>query len=172
MLLLLAFDTEQEKEKFRYLYDKYADHMLRVARHILSNGSDIEDIVHDAFLYVAKNLNKIDCSDHKKTKSFLTTITKNKAIDHLRRTAKEIPFADPDVTLLADTSWESKETLAQALLKLSSESRDILLLHFYYGFSYHEIAKLLNLSYRSINGKVYRAKTKLANILAGKEDKQ
>lgn len=69
MLLLLVFNTEQEKEEFRCLYEKYADHMLRVARHILSNGSDIEDVVHDAFLYVAKNLSKIDCSDHKKNKS-------------------------------------------------------------------------------------------------------
>ena len=164
-MLLLTFDTEQEKEEFSILYEKYASFMLRVARQLLQDPADAEDAVHDAFLYIADNLDKINISDQVKTKAYLAIITRHKAIDLLRRTAKEVPLEDYAAVLMSDLKWEEKQDLAKALLKLSPEARNILLLHYYYNYSYHEIAVFLGQSYRSVTGKASRAKKKLADII-------
>lgn len=120
---LLTFDTEEEKEKFIILYQDYAEFMQRVARRFLLNSYDAEDAVHDAFLYVAGRLDKIDLSDKVRTKSYLALITKHKAIDLLRRTENEVVTADLNSPVLANTEWSRDEDLSKAILDLSPESR-------------------------------------------------
>ncbi len=165
MLFLLTFDTEEEKEKFSILYQDYAEFMQRVARRFLLNSYDAEDAVQDAFLYVAGRLDKIDLSDKVRTKSYLALITKHKAIDLLRRTENEVVTANLNSPVLANTEWSRDEDLSKAILDLSPESREILLLHYIHNYSYYEIAVFLGQSYRSITGKAERARRKLAGII-------
>lgn len=173
MLFLLAFDKEEAKEKFSTLYREYAGFMLRVARRVLSNSADAEDVVQDAFLYIADNLEKIDLSDQQKTRSYLAIITEHKAIDHIRRQHPELPLEEQlqeqEEALMSFTSWEEGDALAKALLELSPEYREIILLRYWYGYSFSEIAKLFDQSYFSITSKANRAKQKLAQIIQRSE---
>ena len=68
MIFLLTFDTEEEKQKFSTLYKEYAELMMRVARFYLPNSSDAEDIVQNAFLYIADRLEKIYFGFHSSSK--------------------------------------------------------------------------------------------------------
>ena len=90
IILFLTFDTEEEKEKFSEIYRDHAEFMIRVARRILQNSPDAEDVVQDVFLYIADNLEKIDLSDRQKTRSYLAIITEHKAIDLLRSRHPEV----------------------------------------------------------------------------------
>ena len=70
---------------------------------------------------------------------------------------------------MADTKWEEGEDLAKALLELSPEYRKILLLHYHYGYSYREIAELLDQTTFAVTSKARRAKQLLAEILTRSE---
>ena len=171
IILFLTFDTEEEKEKFSVIYRDYAEFMLRAARRILHDSPDTEDIVQDAFLYIADHLEKINLFDQQKTRSYLAIITEHKAIDYLRSRHSDISLDEQQLehSLMAEAKWEEGEDLSKALLKISPEHRKILLLHYLYGYSYREIAELLNETTFSVAGKARRARQKLAEILVGSE---
>ena len=167
IILFLTFDTEEEKEKFSVIYRDYAEFMLRAARRILHDSPDTEDIVQDAFLYIADHLEKINLFDQQKTRSYLAIITEHKAIDLLRSKHPEVTLDEQQLehSLMADAKWEEGEDLSKALLELSPEYRKILLLHYHYGYSYREIAELLDQTTFSIASKARRAKQLLSEIL-------
>ena len=171
IILFLTFDSEEEKDKFSEIYRDHAEYMLRVARRILQNSPDAEDVVQDVFLYIADNLEKIDLSDRQKTRSYLAIITEHKAIDLLRSRHPEASLDEQQLehSLMADTKWEEGEDLAKALLELSPEYRNVLLLHYHYGYSYREIAELLGGTTFAIASKAWRAKQLLSEILTESE---
>ena len=171
IILFLTFDTEEEKEKFCEIYRDHAEFMIRVARRILQNTLDAEDMVQDAFLYVADHLEKINQFDRQITRSYLAIITEHKAIDLLRSMHPGVSLDEQQLehSLMAEAKWEEGEDLSKALLKISPEHRKILLLHYFYGYSYREIAELLNETTFSVAGKARRARQKLAEILVGSE---
>ena len=168
MIFLLTFDTEEEKQKFSTLYKEYAEFMMRVARFYLPNSSDAEDIVQNAFLYIADRLEKNNISDRQKTRAYLALITKHKAIDHIRRTKREFPIDDFEKlenSLMANVRWGENEQLSRALLDLPDEYRSILELYYYHGYSYREIAVLLDQTVSAVSSKARRAKQRLAQIM-------
>lgn len=80
MIYLMMIDSENDKRKFVILYEKYRHLMLKVAYDVLRDNYLAEDAVHEAFIKVAKNMEKIG-----ETKRYLITITKNSTIDIYRK---------------------------------------------------------------------------------------
>lgn len=172
IILLLAFDTEEEKEKFSVIFQNHAEFMIKVAHGILHSIPDAEDVVQEVFLYIADNLEKINISDRQKTESYLALLTKHKAIDYIRRHKKEVPTDGPEdfeASLMANIAWEEGKYLSEALLALPDEHRTILELYYYHGYSYREIAELLDQTTFAVAGKARRAKQKLAQMLTETE---
>ena len=58
-LYLSLVDSPEEKDKVRALYEKYHDLMMSVAFKIFRNEHDAQDAVHQAFITLINNLNKI-----------------------------------------------------------------------------------------------------------------
>ena len=85
LIYLQMFDTPKDRSKFEQLYLEYRGLMFYVADQILHSEPDAEDAVHQAFLSVAENIEKIGDPSCPKTKSYLVTIAENKAIDLYRR---------------------------------------------------------------------------------------
>ena len=59
MIYLQMIDTPEDRSKFEQLYLEYRGLMFHVANKILRNEQDAEDMVHQAFLKVAENIEKI-----------------------------------------------------------------------------------------------------------------
>lgn len=56
LALYMSFiDDEAHRRLFEEIYLNYRKQMLLVARSVLGNDSDAEDIVHDVFLKIAKS---------------------------------------------------------------------------------------------------------------------
>lgn len=85
MILLMMIDTPEDKRKFVILYEKYRYLMFKIARNILRDPYLAEDAVHDAFVHIAQNMNKIGEIESLYTKRYLVTVAKNAAIDLYRR---------------------------------------------------------------------------------------
>ena len=55
LLIYMSFiDDESRRRLFEEIYFSYRKQMFLVARTVLKNDSDAEDIVHDVFLRIAK----------------------------------------------------------------------------------------------------------------------
>jgi RNA polymerase sigma-70 factor, ECF subfamily len=165
-IYLNLLDTNEDKVKFEQLYLEYRYVMLYVARQILHDDMLAEDAVHEAFLILLKNLDKIDEVTCKKTKAYIVIIAKNKAIDMLRHNRHEAICADPvenieDPTFQPEDILINKETLQQlktCLSSLDETYRIVLELRYFCELSPVEIAESLDITRENVDVRLYRAK--------------
>ena len=85
LLYLSMLDTQEEKDKFTEVYEQYQHFCWYVAYQLLGDAHLAEDAVQDAFLALTRHLDKIEDAESPKTRKFLLTIVKSKAVDILRR---------------------------------------------------------------------------------------
>ena len=176
MLLCLAMlDTVEEQSKFTLLYEKYRYLMWYVAKDILKDKDLAEDAVQEAFLALTKHLDQVEEVDSPRTKRFLVTIAKSRAIDLLRRekraefTEYEEALGDePDRNDTLDTylQTESYEQLVEAIRSRDENYRVVLECRYLHELSEKETAGVLGLAEKTVNVRTYRARKKLKEVLA------
>ena len=170
MIYLQMIDTPEDRSKFEFLYMEYRGLMFHVANKILHNEQDGEDTVHQAFLKVAENIEKIGDPKCPKTQGYIVTIAENKAIDLYRRRQKRqvVELSDdlPGVTAI----YGGENTLAACILKLPARYREVILLRYYQGYSVKEVAAILGLSLSAASKLNQRAKNRLRELYE-KEDR-
>lgn len=132
------------------IYLKYKDKVTSFVRWKIKNPSDAEDVVSEVFEKVYSKLDTFD-----ETKSSLSTwiyhITQNTIIDFYRKNKinVEIPdyFEDERINSNCIENEQNLELLAQSLEKLDEKSRKIIILHYYEGIKFKEIAQKMQISY-------------------------
>jgi RNA polymerase sigma-70 factor (ECF subfamily) len=147
---------------------KYAPMLLRFANKF-APFSIAEDIVHDVFISVWEK--KIFLLPDCDIKKILYKAARNACIDHLRRLALEQKFIDQQaIQLRLDELdfYRSAEHLfiqddlmdyiRKQINKLPERQRQIFCLSFLQGLKSNEIARQLNLSVRTIENQLYRAR--------------
>lgn len=171
MLVYLAMlELEEDKIKFEKIYEKYKQIMFYVANKILKDEHLAEDAVHNAFLRIIKNIDKIDEVDSPRTKAFIVIIVERIAIDFYRKRKREKvsdieeEYKNREINFsIEDEVCESNLTIA--LAKLNESYFQVLSLKFQYGFSNKEIANVLNLGEENVYKRIQRARKKLKEIL-------
>lgn len=164
MLVYLAvIDEPAQKTEFETVYHQYRGLMYYVAYRILNNASDAEDAVHDAFIKIAENMKKISDPVCPKTQSYVVTIVENKAIDLYRRKQRRgaLPLEETEEL---SVSPQEPMGLAECILKLPPNYRQVILLKYHQGLSCKEIAALLGMSLPAVQKLDQRAKEKLRQI--------
>lgn len=164
MLVYLAvIDEPVQKSKFEIVYHQYRGLMYYVAYRILNNASDAEDAVHDAFVKIAENMEKISDPVCPKTQSYVVTIVENKAIDLYRRKQRRgaLPLEETEGL---SVSPQEPLGLAECIVKLPPRYRQVILLKYHQGFSCAEIASLLGISLSAAQKLDRRAKEKLQQL--------
>ena len=73
MIYLMIIDSEENKRKFVVLYEKYRYLLMKVAYDVLGDNYLAEDAVHEAFIKVTKNMEKIGDVNSQETKRYLIT---------------------------------------------------------------------------------------------------
>ena len=159
---LSLIDADDGKSKFEIVYLKHRKVMMLEALKYLDENL-AEDAVHTAFVKIADNVKKIDDPADIKTRNFAVIITRNTALDMLKKLGRE--------TELSENMAEAEEIRLtdSPLEKLSKTYRDVLILHYQYGYSVPETAKLLGLSRDATYKRIERAKQELAIIMKEEE---
>lgn len=162
-IYLAVIETPDDKSKFEKVYLQYRGLMYTVAYRILGNPSDAEDAVHNAFLKIAENIDKISDPGCAKTKNYVVIIAENKAIDLYRRNTRHnaIPI---DEIPGAPVEPQDSHGLAECILKLPPRYRQVILLKYYHGFSCREIARQLGITLSNAQKLDQRAKEKLTQL--------
>lgn len=169
LFFLNLLDTEDEKTKFIALYNLYKDLLYWIARKRVKNSQDAEDCVQDTFLYVAKNFNKIDKIDSKRTKAYLSTIVTGFAIDIYNKSLKSKNSSITLATELDDLEvfeqYDKIDLLAVFDEVLDEESKILFYLKYIYGYKSAEIAELYNVKDSYIRKKLQYSRDKLKKAL-------
>lgn len=81
------------------LYDRYGKILYSLASRMIRDGRECEEIVQDVFLALWKNPS-LYRPDRSSPLTFLTSITRNKCIDRLRKAGRRIPSSGVEMELM------------------------------------------------------------------------
>ncbi len=87
---LQLLNTQQDKDKFVILYQRYFQPLYSTAFEILKDHAASEDVVHETFLILIDHIDKVDEQASMKTWNYLATIVRRLCIDSLRKQKKTI----------------------------------------------------------------------------------
>lgn len=160
-------EEPEQITKFEELYRTYRVLMLYRAREILHDNYWAEDAVSEAFIKIAKNIQKIHAVDSAETKHFVLIITERAAIDlyHKRKNHAEVPLEEVLDEPIYDRASRELSPLAAAIVKLPVNYRQVILLKFSEGYSNREIAAMLGYSISKVEKLISRGKKKLQHHL-------
>lgn len=142
------------------------DSLYRFAMVLSRNREEAEDLVQQTCLKAMENLEQ--CSRHGNQKAWLFTVLKNQWLNRVRELAarKFVAFEEQDLLEEhhAGHDPESFEVWS-ALQKLPQAQREIVLLRDLEGFSYDEIALLLDCPAGTVMSRLHRARAQLRTLL-------
>lgn len=174
LLYLSMLDTQEEKDKFTFIYEQYQHFCWYVAYQLLGDAHLAEDAVQEAFLALTRHLGKVEQVESPRTKKFLTTIVKSKAVDIMRKNKgefcssdemdAELPSGAPDL-LDQYITKENYDYLISCILELDEAYRVVFEYKYLHQMSDAEIAQLLDISPKLANVRYYRARKKLQEML-------
>lgn len=164
LVYLQMIESEEERSKFEQIYDKYVGLMFHIAMKYLDNRQDQEDAVQMACEAVVRNIKKISEVDCPQTYSYIVNTIESKSIDVLRGIQRR---SNGEFENIFGVNVELPEDngLANALAKLPTHYREILLLRFDCGFTTKELAAMLGMTRGNVQKQIWRAKEALAKLL-------
>ena len=135
-----------KNEEVIRLFDAYSDDLYRFAVYYVGTKHDAEDIIQDVFL---KLLSKPIVLKHGKEKAYLMTVTANSCKNYLksafRKTNVDLESVEMELQYFDDFTERNKEVFDE-LMRLEGQYRIPIYLHYYVGYSYKEIAKIIRIS--------------------------
>lgn len=170
LIYLSLLDSEEEISKFELIYSTYKKQMYYTANNILKDSHLAEDAVHNAFLRIINNLEKIEDINSHKTKGLIVIIVKNVSIDIYRKNKKERDntiFIDDldDINGYDEINKNDIWDLEIAISKLPENYKQVFLLKFSHELTDNEISEILDIKPDNVRKRISRGREKLKNIL-------
>lgn len=178
-MILMSIEDEKQRSDVEQIWNLYGKIMLAKAYGILGNMQDAEDAVQEAFLRISKNAEDFSEPKSPGTIALVSIYTRNVAINMYRRNKKrnELFGNDGDVDTVISAAAESEdiaqlivndetvEIVRRAINLLDEPYKDVILLKYYYHKKNIEIAEVLGVDANTVNGRVFRAKKKLKELI-------
>jgi RNA polymerase sigma factor (sigma-70 family) len=150
---------------FNDCVDNFADGVYRFIVKNIRHTEDAQDIVQSAFEKLWVNREQVVTE---KAKSYLFTVAYHQMIDHIRKSNK-MPLSEdtfiPHQPINQEQA-ELKQLLMRAVNQLNPTQKSLVLLKDYEGYSYQEIAEIMNLSDSQVKVYLHRARLILKNKLS------
>ena len=166
---LLLQVANGSKEALSVLFQRHARPVLNVARRILRDESEAEDLVQDVFLILFQKARLYDPMKSSAV-SWIIQMTYHRAIDRRRylsfRQHYDIQELNEERLHARDGQVSIDEVAARQLLdrlreQLSTEQQQTLELHFFEGYSFREIAEKTSQTLGNVRNHYYRGLERL-----------
>lgn len=174
LALYMSFiDDEKDKSKFEIVYYTYRGRMLTMSESVLHNQEDAEDVVHDTFIKIARNIKSIDDPHSSKTLSYVLKATKNTAINLLNKRKKQgVKVNFERINDISDEEFIEKldlkncyDDVVKSILNLDDTYKDVMFYHFVQDMKADEIADLLGRKKSTVKQQLVRGKKILLETL-------
>jgi RNA polymerase sigma factor (sigma-70 family) len=168
-----------EQDVFAALVERYKDAVQNLAYRMLGNVTEAEDVTQEVFVRAYTQLATYKPAH--KFSTWLLSIASHLAIDQLRRRRflalplEDVPFLEwvadlgtgPEQSAL---QGEQQDEIQSYLQRLPSKYRAVIVLRYWYDFSYEEISTALHLTPALVKARLHRARELLARYI--KDNKQ
>lgn len=167
------------------IVQRYHRRIYNLCYRFAGSADDAQDLTQEVFIRMYRTLNSYDVG-RGAFMTWITTLTRNLLVDHFRKTKNDrltdsldatasdhedaMPLGEriPDGGPPADSgvqSRETKETVHQALQKLSPELREAVILRDLQDMDYREIATVLKVPEGTVKSRINRGRAELARLL-------
>lgn len=161
----------EERIRFEQLVWPHLDSAMNLARWLLRNRADAEDVVQEAMLRAYRSLNLFRGTQ---ARAWLLQIVRNRCYSWLEKNRpselmtefEERLHASPTLSpeTLAEQA-EERRRLLQALESLSPRAREVIVLRELEGCSYKEIAEITGVPLGTVMSSLARARERLQQVL-------
>ena len=177
--------TNRDSKALESLYDRYSPVLYTLVKRIVADKEKAEEILADIFVIIWQKSLMFDINSGN-LYSWLINLTRNKALDYLRREKSLITDEYNDEyensviipnlsTLIASNdlsdTFNNREKIYSAFHRLTEAQQYVLSLAYYDGLSEPEIAAKLNIPLLTVKSKIRVALNSVRDFLA-KEDNQ
>jgi RNA polymerase sigma-70 factor, ECF subfamily len=177
MRIVQAGDSSPASE----LYDRYSGRIYNFAYRFLRDSESGEDVTQEVFFKMFKNANQF--RGGAKFSTWLFAIARNQCRDYLRKPENKVKKEGEDVLITLPASAElsphrnlerqedkkmKEEMIQEALMVLSPDLREAIVLSRYHGLTYGEIAQISGVSENAIKTRVFRSLELLKQALVAR----
>jgi RNA polymerase sigma-70 factor (ECF subfamily) len=178
--IIQSIENDYEREAIEKIFTLYYKRMYKRAYDILNNSHDAEDAVQETFYRISCNVKDFLDPELPDTIGLISIYTRNVALNMYNRKKKqhvlfdqredisdmsinmEAPGEDVEEILI---NKETVEMVRNAINQLDDMYRDIVLMKYYYHKRNVEIADIIGIERSQVNGRLFRAKKMLREIL-------
>lgn len=165
--VLVARCLAGDRAAFEGLVGRYQRVLYTVALRMLGNPADAEDAAQTAFIRAYERLDTYD--DRHRFFSWIYRILANECLNQIRgRRAQEAVTEELAVAggpFEALEAAERQELVQRALLALTREYREVVVLRYFAELSYDEIGAALSIPVKTVKSRLYTARQQLAHRL-------
>ncbi len=171
-----------DSDAFEELVLTYEKKVYGMALRMTGSADDAFDVAQEVFIRAYRSLRGFKFESRFST--WLFRLSSNMCIDFLRKSGRRSEFSlddrgeageraneIPDLRYCPETELEKKElaqSVSQALLRLSPEHRQIVVMRDLCGLSYGEIACALSLEEGTVKSRLFRARERMRQELISK----
>ena len=182
---LVKKSQQGDIEAFEQLIMGYQKKVFNIALGMMGNHDDASDVSQEVFIKVFKSIGSF--RQQSSFSTWIYRITVNTCLDELRKRKNskktfslnqviyleksEVKRQIEDDGLTPESAAEKnelKKTVREAIFQLSNEYKEVIILRDINGFSYDDIAKIINCPEGTVKSRINRARGMLKEILKNK----
>ncbi len=161
-----------DEQSLIYIYRKYADILYNYGCQFTTRRDYISDCVQELFYELIDRRKRL--SEVRSVKAYLFSSLKRRIFKGLKKEEQfqlmegglELGFFASSISLSQTLEKEDYAIIEKELNRLPAQQKEVILLHFYEGMSYTEIADIMGIKVKSARALTYRALKSLTKKLS------
>lgn len=179
---LVVAVAREDHQALAELYRRHGRFVFGLARRLLSDGVEAEDVTQEIFVHLWEHPERFDPT-RGSLRTYLLTRTHSRAVDivrsrqaRLRREARDLSTASISASDLEREVWDMvvAEHMSEALAALPDSERVAIELAYFGGHSYREVAELLSEPEGTVKSRIRKGLQRLRGALKkveGRDDR-
>jgi RNA polymerase sigma-70 factor (ECF subfamily) len=167
----------KEKTTLELIYEKYRNRMYMAAYRIVKNPTVAEDVLHDTFVALSKNTEKLKNIDSLYTASYVTKAARNHALNTIKKAQQSNIVSIEEIDIVSDESVldelcteENVSIIVSSILALDEKYRDVLSLYYFNELTVSEIAVSLGKKESTVKQQLARGRRRLIDTIKKEVD--
>jgi RNA polymerase sigma factor (sigma-70 family) len=168
---LVVLLNEQNNDAFNYLYDHYSGALFTIINQIVPDKDTAGDVLQEVFVNIWRKINTYDSSKGRLF-TWMLNIARNAAIDKVRSRGyrdnqrnQTIVETENSGLNISSNPTVSDVGLKKLLTTLNEESRKLIDLSYFQGFTHEEIAKLMGIPLGTVKTRIRTAIIQLRTMI-------
>jgi len=151
-------------ESFGTLYERYHSPMVALAYSMLADRDLAEDAAQEVFAVACRDIESLKSKE--RFAAWLAGICRNVSRQMLRANKNKPDALGDEQAARSDGNCDDRqETIRRAVWSLREAERELIVMRYFDEFSQSRISEVLGLSPQAVNGRLIRAKRKIAKYL-------